>query len=65
MKQSEGNMGLLPGEPELQDIRILADRTSIEVFANGGSLSMAICLLGKDNAGSLFHLECQCKFQKQ
>jgi len=32
--------GPLPGAPEKQDIRILVDRCSIEIFANGGSLTM-------------------------
>ena len=53
MIESKGSLGLLPGEPESQDIRILADRTSIEVFANRGSLTMAFCLIGKDNARSV------------
>ena len=51
--QSGASKGLLPGRPEAQDIRILADRTSIEVFANGGSLTMAFCLLPEESAGSV------------
>ncbi len=48
--QSGGSKGLLPGKPEKQNIRVLADRTSIEVFANGGSLTMAFCLVTKKSA---------------
>ena len=48
--QSRGRKGTLPGEPEQQNIRILADRTSIEIFANRGSLTMAFCLVPKESA---------------
>ncbi len=51
--RSGGRNGPLPGEPKEQDIRILADRTSIEVFANGGSLTMAFCLVPEESAASV------------
>jgi sucrose-6-phosphate hydrolase SacC (GH32 family) len=40
----------LPGGPERQDLRILADRTSLEIFANRGSMTMAFCLVPKASA---------------
>ncbi len=48
--QSGDRKGTLPGEPEQQNIRILADRTSIEIFANRGSLTMAFCLVPEESA---------------
>lgn len=51
--KSLGSKGFLPGKFEIQDIRILADRTSIEVFANNGSLTMAFCLVSKKLTGSV------------
>jgi fructan beta-fructosidase len=47
--QSEGRKGRLPGKPEQQNVRILAVRTSIEIFANRGSLTMAFCLVPKES----------------
>ncbi len=43
-----GCVGKLPGTPEVQDIRILADRTSLEIFANHGSMTMTFCLVPND-----------------
>jgi levanase/fructan beta-fructosidase len=48
--RSGGCRGPLPGRPGTQDLRILADRTSLEIFANGGSMTMAFCLVPEASA---------------
>ena len=44
-----GKQADLPSKKGLLSLRILVDRTSIEIFGNGGQLSMSSCFLTPDN----------------
>ena len=46
-------MGTVPGDVAVKDLRLLIDRTSIELFANGGSLSLSFCLIPDDGASGI------------
>ncbi|OVE73663.1 hypothetical protein BVX94_03225, partial [bacterium B17] len=45
--ESKDHKGPLPGAPEKQNIRILVDRCSIEIFGNDGSLTMCYSFVPK------------------
>ena len=45
--------GPLPGAPEKQNLRILVDRCSIEIFANDGSLTMCYSFVPKSFPGKI------------